>query len=76
VHHFRRIIDIHQLGVQYLATANHFSKILVMLVQALVATLLPAVVLAVPAAQTTSNNGEDVYGIPSSVIETMFNVPA
>lgn len=47
-----------------------------MLVQALVAILLPAVVLAVPAAQTTSNNGEDVYGIPSSVIEIMFNVPA
>jgi hypothetical protein len=47
-----------------------------MLIQTLVVTLLPAIALAVPATQTTSNSGEDAYGIPSSVIETIFNVPA
>lgn len=46
-----------------------------MLIQALLVTLLQVVALAVLATQTTSKN-EDIYGIPSSVIETIFNVPA
>lgn len=47
-----------------------------MLIQTLVATLLLAVAVAILATQTTSSNGEDVYRIPSSIIETMFNDPA
>ncbi|KAJ5370137.1 uncharacterized protein N7496_006229 [Penicillium cataractarum] len=47
-----------------------------MLLQTLITTLLPAVALAIPASQTTSNDGEDAYGIPSSVIATIFNDPS
>lgn len=47
-----------------------------MFIQTLAVTLLPSIALAVPATQTTSNSGEDAYGIPSSVIETIFNIPA
>jgi hypothetical protein len=53
-----------------------FLEKLYMLIQTLVATLLPAIALAITATQITSNSGEDAYKIPSSVIETIFNIPA